>query len=172
MDLSFAQGLKAINIHQPPPLPLETGHATVSVEFLHEPDCDVQPVDSLADSIQVENKDNRTILAIPPDPACDETRWLVGPQYGPQLELHILVERLWWADGEEDEVPCEWKDTHINLPHSAFVATSNKAIWVRLPRPRWIDAVLVGFEQARSRRFTLKVTENTIPVPFREFTDT
>jgi hypothetical protein len=172
LDFRFAQGLKAINVHQPIFLPLETGHVLVSVEFIHEPDCKVQPADTFAGRVRVEQKDDRTILAIPPDPAYDESRWLVGPQNEQQLELRILAERIWWAGGPEDNVPCEWIDTCLALARDDFIATSNKAIWVRFPRPRWINEVYVGFEQATSRCFSLKVTENTLAVPLREFADT
>jgi len=172
LDFRFAQGLKDIHVNQPPPLPLETGHATVSVEITHEPGWDIRPEDGISGSVRVEQKEDRRIFAIPPDPASDNTCWLAGPHNGPQVGFRVLVERLWWAVGEEGEVPREWKDRHFSLLRGDFAATSNKALWMRLPRPRWIDAVDVGFEQIKSRRFTLKVDEGTITIPCREFADT
>lgn len=40
---------------------------------------------------------------------------------------------------------------------------------MRVPRPRWIDEVSVGFK--RPRPFALKIAENTVVIPLRDFTD-
>jgi hypothetical protein len=76
LDFIFLCALKEIKIPQPSPLPPEGGHNLVRVEFFHEPGCAVQSVGSPA-NIQIECQHNKTILTIPPDPAYDETRWIV-----------------------------------------------------------------------------------------------
>jgi len=171
LDFRFVGSLKGIKVHQSSAVPLEGRHTAVSVEFFHESDCRIQPADDLAGSVLIERKDSETILTIPPDPTTDKTRWPVCSQNSPPAEVMILVERIWWALGEENEIPSEWRDTCFTLSRDDFAAISNKAIWVRLPRPRWIDAVSVGFDQPKSRRFAVKVTENTVSVPLRDFAD-
>jgi small subunit ribosomal protein S9 len=89
----------------------------------------------------------------------------------PQVEVTILVERLWWGIGEEHQEPSEWKDQPLPLQRDDFAATSTKVLWLRLPRRRWVDKVLVGFERPKARPYNVKVTEKTIAVPLREFSD-
>ena len=170
LHFRFTRGLKEIKLVQPSPLPSGDGHAPVSVEFLHEPGFDVQPVD-FSINIQIERQGEKTTLTIPPNPKYDETGWSVGPVGGPQVEVTILVERLWWGIGEEHNVPSEWKDKALTLAREDFAATSNKALWLRLPRLRWVNKVLVGFGQEKARPYDVKVTEKTIAFPLREFGD-
>ncbi len=171
LDFRFLCALKEIRILQPSPLPSEDGHRPVCVEFLHELGCVVQPVDG-PKNIQIERQDDKTTLTIPPDPTCDETRWLVGSEGGTWVvEVTILVEKLWWAVGEENYEPSEWKDQPFTLLPDNFAATSKKALWLRFVRRRWVDKVLVGLEQPKARAYDVKVTEKTIAVPLREFGD-
>ena len=172
LDFRFIKGLKDIRIRQSSFLPLSTGHEEVPIEFIHELDCKVQPADASARRVMIEQKDEKTILAIPPDPSYDNTFWRIGLKNGQQLESHILVERVWWTVGLDSGTPNDWKDTCISLSRDDFVATSNKAIWVRFPRPRWVNTISVGFKREFSRCFVLKVTENTLAIPLREFADT
>jgi hypothetical protein len=171
LDFRFVGGLKDIKVHQPSPLPSEAGHVTVSVELFHEPDCCIQPACGLEGNMQIEHEDDKTILTIPPDPTSDETRWLVGPQDGPQVEVTILVERLWWNVREEDNAPSEWEDQLLILSRSDFTATSRKALWLLLPRRRWVDRVFVGFEQPKARSYTAKVMERKVAIPLCDFGD-
>lgn len=171
LDFRFICALKEIRILQPFPLPSEDGHRPVCVEFLHEPGCAVLPADGLACSIEIEREDDKTILSIPPDPTCDETRWLAGHKGGSQVEVTVLVERLWWAVGEEHNAPSEWEDQLLTLPRNNFAATSVKALWLRLPRRRWVDVVSVGFERFKARQFSMKATERMLTIPLREFGD-
>ena len=170
LDFRFICALKGIRIFQPSPLLPEGGHSPVRVELLHEPGCSVQPIGYPA-SIQIECRDDKTILTIPPDPTCDKTCWLIGSEGGPQVEVTILVERLWWGIGEEHIEPSEWQDQPFTLSREDFAATSMKALWLRLPKRRWVDKVLVGFEQAKARPFDIRVTENATAVSLREFGD-
>lgn len=170
LDFRFICTLKEVRILQPSPMPSQGGHRLVSVQFLHEPGCTVQPMDSLT-NIQIEYQHDKTILTVPPDPTCDQTRWLVGPEGGPQVEVALLVERLWWGIGEDHDEPSEWRDQPFTLSRDDFAATSKKALWLRLPRRGWVDKVLVGFEQPKARPYDVRVTEKTIAVPFREYGD-
>jgi ribosomal protein S9 len=170
LDFRFICALKEIKIPQPPPFPSAGGHEPVCVEFLHEPGCAVQPADGLA-NIQIKQQDDKTTLTIPPDPTYDETRWLVRPQGKCQVEVTILVERLWWGIGEVRNAPAAWEDQPFAVARDHFAATSKKALWLRLPTRRWVDKVLVGFDQPKARPYDVKVAEKTIAVPFCEFCD-
>ena len=171
LDFRFICALKEIRILQPSPLPSEDGHRPVRVEFLHEPGCAVQPIDGSGSSAQIEYENDKTILTIPPDPTCDKTRWLVCSEDAAKVEVTILVERLWWAVGEDDKEPSQWEDQPFTLSRDDFAATSRKALWLRVPRLRWVNKILAGFEQPKARPYNVRVTEKTIAVPLREFSD-
>jgi ribosomal protein S9 len=171
LDFRLVCALSKIRILQPSPFPFEDGHESTCVEFHHKPGCAIQPADDLACSIQIESKDNKTILAIPPEPTYDETQWRVGSEGKPQVQVTILVERFWWAVGQEDNLPFEWEDELLIITCDDFAATSKKALWLRLPKRRWADRILVGFERSRARPYTMKVAEKEIAIPLRDFGD-
>ena len=171
LDFRLVIALKEIKIFQPSLFPSETQRGPVYVEFIHESDCAIQPADDLARSIQVEGKGNKTRLTIPPSPTYDETGWRVGSKGTPQMHIAILVERLWWAVGQEGTLPLEWEDQLLFLTCDDFAATSKKALWLRLPRRRWTDRVIAGFEQSRARPYATKVTGREISIPLRDFGD-
>lgn len=172
VDFRFHFILKDIRVHQSSSLPSSNGHESVHVEFLYDPDCVVSPADDLERSIQIISVNNKTILTIPPVPIYDKTFWLVGHKDGPKVEVAILVERLWWTVGEENIMPTEWGDKLVILRCDEFAAASKKALWLRIPRRRWIDRIHVGFEQSKARPYSVKVMEKTVVIPFREFCDT
>lgn len=170
IDFRFLSVLREIRLRQPPHLPAGNGYQPACVEFLHETDCVVQPASNLT-NIQVECQDDKTILSIPPDPTCDESQWLVGPKRGPQVEVTINVERIWWAIGEENNPPDKWQDRPLLLSREDFKATSSKTLWLRLPRCRWVDKIFVGFERSSARPYAVKVTDRAVAIPLREYGD-
>jgi len=171
LDFRFVSALQEIKILRPSPFPSESGHDSVYVELGHEPGFVIQPADDLARNIQVESKNNKTALTVSPEPIYDETRWRVGSEGTPQVYITILVERLWWAVGQEGTLPLEWEDRLLSLTCDDFAPTSKKALWLRLPRRRWTDGVLVGFQQSRARPCPVKVTEKEISIPLRDIGD-
>ena len=171
LDFRFVSGLKDIKMTQSSLFPSEEGHSTVSVEFSHDSNFNIHPKDGIEGDVEITREENTSILTIPPRHNFDETCWIVGPHKGPQVEVNILVERIWWGVGDDDETPSEWKDKPISLSRDDFAPTSNKAIYLRFPKPRWIDAVLVGFEQDRARSFSVSVGERTVGIPLRDFGD-
>ena len=170
MDFRFVSVLKEIKVLQPSPLPSEDGHKPVRVELAHEADCAVQPVSKVT-NIQVERQDDKTVLIVPPDPACDESQWLVGPERGPWVEVTLNVERIWWGVGEKNNPPSDWQDRPVILAREDLRATSSKALWLRLPKPRWVNRVLVGFERSKARPYNVRVTEKAVAIPLREYND-
>lgn len=170
LDFRFISSLKRIKLLELCPLPSEDGHKSVYVEFLHEPDFILQPAEDYR-HIQIERECERTVLIICPDPAWDETRWLVSLKDGPQVEVTLLVERLWWAIGEEGVQPDQWMDKPVALSREDFAATSLKTLYLRFPKRRWMDGVLVGFEKHKARKFPVKVSERIVVIPLRDFGD-
>jgi hypothetical protein len=74
--------LKEIKTPQPFHFPAKAGYEDASIEFVHDSDCAVQLGENLP-GIKIERQDDRTLVVIPPDPACDRTSWLVGCDGGP-----------------------------------------------------------------------------------------
>lgn len=171
LDFRVVIPLRDIKILQSSSFPSDDGHESARIELHHESNCTIQPADDLAKKIQIEKKDNRTILTIPPDPIYDETRWLVGYGRPRQVQATFLVERIWWAIDKEETPPSKWVDDLLTLQSDDFSATSNRALWIRFPRKRWINRVQVGFERVRGRPYLVKVTEREIAIPLREFGD-
>ncbi len=170
-DFRFLSALKKVSILQASPLPPEGGHEPVCVEFLHEPGCIVEPQKG-SGNIQVERPyADKTVLIVPPDPACDESQWLVGPVSGPKVEVTVRVERVWWALGEESTTPSEWRDRPVLLSREDLKAASSKALWLRLPKERWVRRVLVGFEHSKSRHYDVRVSEKAVVIPLRDYSD-
>ena len=162
LDFRFLATLREIRIPPSSPIPSEGGHMPVKVELIHEPNCVLKAADKVAPGIQAKQEDNKSILTIPPNPACDRTYWRVGPHDGPLVEVVVLVERLWWAVGQEDNTPSDWEDKPLSLLREDFIATSKKALWLRLPRRRWVDRVIMGFEPTKGRTYVVRVEESMI----------
>jgi ribosomal protein S9 len=169
MDFRFLCDLKEINIPSSSLFPSDSGHELVSVEFIHEPDCVVKPADGLASSIQTKPEDGKTILTIPPKAAYDASRWRVGPPNGTRIDVTVLVERVWWAISGESNEPSEWGDKVFTLSREDFFPTSDKTLWLRFPKRRWTDRVLVGFDRSKARDYPVKVAEETVAIPLRNF---
>lgn len=167
----FVAGLKAISILTNDLVPSPDGHATGTVEISHEAGYRVTHSGKECPDLQVERETQRTILRITPRADCDLTRWLIRLQDDQErnVELTILVKRLWWALGAVNVKPSHWGDKPIQLSPEDLTATSNQAIWLRLPKPRLVAAVSAGFNQERSRKFPVRVTDNAVGIPLRDF---
>jgi len=171
LDFRFVSVLKEIRVSDHPFLPIAKGHTAVDVKFLHQSDCEVRLTEGPAGTLQITYEDQKTGAIIPPNATCDETHWIIGPKGGPQVEVTILVERVWWAGGEEDTVPPQWTDKPLTLSRDCFAATSNRALWLRFPRPRWVDKVDVGFDRSKRRPYSVEVTGRELAIPLRHFGD-
>jgi ribosomal protein S9 len=85
------------------------------------------------------------------------------------VEVTILIERIWWALGTERTDPGTWEDRPFSLCPIDFRATSDKGFWVRLPRLRWTSELSVGFDRAKARAYTVRVSKQTVFIPLRDF---
>jgi len=171
LDFRFARGLEKIALSTSPPLPDPEGHLSALVEFHHAPNYEVVPSCDTAESLQISCHQGKTTVEVPPNSNLDRTEWQVGPRDGPKTTVTVLVERLWWALSSEDKPPERWQDRHLDLSKEDFAAASQKAIWLRMPKRRWIKTVRAGFEYSKSRPYSLKVDEAAIVIPLREFGD-
>lgn len=171
LDFRVVSALHKVRIPPSSPFPSEDGYEPAQIELHHDPDFVITPADDLAQKIQIEKKNNKTVLIVPPAFIYDETRWLVGSGARPQVLASLLVERIWWAIEKEDSLPSQWGDGLIALQREDFNATSNQALWLRLPRRRWAKRLFVGFERPRARPYPVKVTEREVTIPLREFGD-
>jgi len=171
LDFRFAPGLENIAVAQHPPLPTSTGHADVNVNILHKPNLSISLADQPGVELVTAREDQRTIITLPPDPGYDETRWFIGPTDGLMVEMTIQTERVWWAIGEIVGAPDSWTDKQLTVSRDSFSASSNAALWLRLPRPRWVSEVKAGFEHWRSRRYPVEVERRELAIPLREFAD-
>jgi len=171
LDFRVVSALHKVRTLQSSPFPSEDGHEPSRIELHHDFNFVIKPADDLARKIQLERENNKTILIVPPASIYDETQWFVGSSGQPQVQASFLVERIWWAIEKEENSPSQWGDEIITLQHGDFNATSNRALWLRLPRRRWAKCVYVGFEHTRARPYTVKVTEREVIIPLREFGD-
>jgi hypothetical protein len=170
LDFRFAAGLREIRILQTDPCLPEKGHKLTTVEFYHDPDWRVTP-SAAGGYVNIQAGSERTILRIAPTPECDRSEWLVGPDKGPKVKVAVLVDRVWWAIGSERQIPSQWQDDCLPVPREAFIATSEDAIWLRLPKCRWTDRVFFGFCSGIHRAYQVKLNECTVAVPLRDFGD-
>jgi len=167
----FAAGLRAITLQASNAFPSATGHQATIVEFQHDADWRVTRSSGSPAEVSIESTEEKTILAIPPTQNFDRTEWLLGLGGGPQVEISILVERIWWATSEEKSLPQQWTDKQIVVTREDLKASSTKALWLHLPKQRWTHSVLVGFSQATARAYRVLTTESAVAVPLRDFGD-
>jgi hypothetical protein len=170
LDFRFAAGLRGI-VQPRNPFPSAAGHGVATVEFQHDADWCITRSSMSHEGVKVEIEGEKTILTIPPVAECDLTGWSLGPCGGPNVDVTTLVERIWWAVSSIKEPPLQWQDACLSFLPDDFAATSEKAVWLRFPKPRWTDQVFVGFQKTKRREYALKVQESTIAVPLRDFSD-
>ncbi len=117
------------------------------------------------------SKDDSTIVTIPPRPDYDKTHWILSDGNAAKVEATVIVERIWWCVGRLGVVPANWTDHAISLSRKDFTAITDKALWVKFPRNRWISKIEVGFNRTKSRYYNVEVEKKEIAVPLRDFCD-
>ncbi len=173
LDFRFATALTEIRVAQPEPFPSEAGHPPATLEFRHGNDCVVEPYERHAATLSVERQAGGTIAVVPPDPAFDRTYWELKPRLGSPVPISVLVERIWWRIGVEHSTPAEtgWCDRPLALERDAFKATSDAVLYLRLPKRRWVNEVLVGFTEDKRRSYKVRAESRCLSVALREFGD-
>jgi len=172
MDFRFLRNLRDIKIEYcSSGLPKPTGHENAIVKFLHHPDCMVTLKDEDKQHLlHIHLENDQTSVNVPRDPHCDNTNWILNDR-GVEIEVSIVVERIWWSLGPLEAVPRTWDDRPIPLSRKDFNAITDNALWVRFPRPRFVEKIGVGFDREKSRFYRVEVEKQEVPIPLRDFCD-
>jgi hypothetical protein len=171
LDFRFVAGLRGITIQPDSPLPRADGHEPRAIGLRLDGGYGLAPLSADSREVEIVRDGCVTLLTIPPKPDCDRTGWLVRAESGRKVQIELLVERVWWALSDENKEPSQWCDVCLALAVGDFKPTSNKAIWLRVPKPRWSGAAFVGFRPEAKRRYSAKVSERTIVIPLRDLGD-
>ncbi|HZO90109.1 MAG TPA: hypothetical protein VFB38_17405 [Chthonomonadaceae bacterium] len=167
IDFRYLAFLDAIDIRQPAPVPPPEGHGEVYVTFMHQFGCDIQRAKGMPQNIEIAKSLDSTLVAIPADPNCDETRWHIRQHNGAETECLIRIERLWWSFGQQKA----WSDQPVALSRHDLSPTSEEVLYLRLPVAGWADKIAVGFEYTRARQLLLKRTDDTVSIRLSELCD-
>lgn len=171
MDFRFSAGLKDIRIMNSECLPKPNGYENVIVQFTHQTNCKVEPADeNLHRTLSICGEDDATRITIPPNANYDKSHWILRDGEA-KTKVTVLVERIWWGISHLNEVPINWTDKTVSLSRKDFTAITDKAIWVKFPRKRWISKIEVGFNRTKSRPYNLEVDKEEIAIPLRDFCD-
>lgn len=174
VNFRFLPGLEAIELAQPPLFPPQPGdgHAELRVTFHHGSAVNVERIDERLREVQ-RTGEQKCTATIPANWAFDLTRWRVQLRTGNQVRASVTavvrVDRIWWAVGDENRVPDDWGDVSLT-PHPERMANGpTKAIWIRLPRTRWVGKVKVGFQAGEQPEYRVPVNDATRGIPLRDF---
>lgn len=171
MDFRFIAGLKDIQIMNSECLPEPDGYNDVIVQLIHQANCKVEPAGGeMYHALKIRQENNLTIVTIPPRPNYDKTHWILSNESA-TTKVAVLVERVWWCVDRLGVVPESWKDKTVSLSREDFTATTDKALWMKFPRKRWISKIEVGFNHTKSRGYSVEVKKEEIAVPLRDFCD-
>jgi hypothetical protein len=175
LDFRFVAGLREISVPARSLVPpTEEGHLPTTITILHEAGYRVTPSDDGCPDIRLEGDREKTIIEVPRSPECDRSEWTIRTQGGDGegVPITLLIERLWWGVGTDVRSPGEWTDRPIPLVSGDFAATSDKAIWLRLSRARWLGNVAVGYRREDAREYYVRVAQRDVPIPLRDFAGT
>jgi hypothetical protein len=172
LDFRFVSTIDKIKIHQNSVLPEESGHQEVTVELTHKPNCTIKPAAPTNNSIVIKKEMNHTIIVIPPQPEADESSWLLGIENGPHVCATLLAERIWWTFSDEATDPTDWHDKPAVLKREDFNSSAHEALWVRIPKPGWVDRVYVDFSTSYPRDFLINRDQRVKRILLDNFYDT
>ena len=172
MDFRFLPALNNIRIERSDFLPGPNGYNNVTVRFLHQTGCKVELMnEDTQHTLEIRRENDQTIVTIPPKSDCDKTHWILRDGDA-EIEVTVLVKRIWWAFGVIGVTPTDWADNPITLYRKDFTAITDNALWARLPRMRFVRKIDVGFDRNKSRSYQVEVEEKEITIPLRDFCDT
>ena len=172
MDFRFLKVLNDIRIESSDFLPGPNGYDNVSVQFLHQTDCKVELMDDDAQhALKIYRESGQTVVTVPPKPNYDKTHWILCDGDA-KIKVTVLVEKIWWSFGIIGVATTDWVDRPIDLSHKHFTATSDKALFLRFPRLRFVRKIDVGFDRNKSKPYQVEVGKKEIAIPLRDFCDT
>jgi hypothetical protein len=165
IDFRFAAGLDRIEPFNQTLLPTDNGYTSFDIEIYHNRSWTLTQQNP-GPRVEVNRSEYGTQLCIKPDPKLDSTIWRIHDEHDHAAILEILVERIWWGLGTDTDQQVEWGDKSLQLQPEDFRATSHTAIWLKLPKKRWVESLLVGFRDYM-QRLPIRVTDNTCMIPLR-----
>lgn len=168
LDFRFAAGLKALNVENGSVLPGTGGHSEARIVFRHSGNYAIRSPSP--GSLGLVAFSEGSIAHVPPDPECDDSKWIVGAEAGFNTDVTVLVERIWWAIAHDltETSGLKWTSLPFSLSREDFRATSPTVIHFRQPRPGWAEEVRIGFEANRNRPVHLSRSERNFLIPLRE----
>jgi len=171
MDFRFIAGLRDIQIMNSECLPEPVGYNDVTVQFIHQANCKVEPAgEEMHHALKIHRENDMIIVTVPPKHDYDKTHWFVRDGDA-EIKVTVLVERIWWCVGRMGIVPTNWTDKTVSSSRKDFTAITDKALWVKFPRTRWISKIDVGFNRIKSRFYNVEVEKKEIAIPLRDFCD-
>ena len=165
---AFSRLLRDIKVSGAPVLPGADGHSETRLEFEHDAETAVEAFFG-EQELEALPIDGGTVFSVPP--RCEQVHWQIGCTGESPLKCITRIERLWWAFGSDSIQPTEteWTDKPVVVRRGDFRASSDKVIWVRLPKPQWVENVRVGFSQNSARNYCPPASEREFVIPLREF---
>ena len=173
LDFRFALALENIGIDHHDVLPGSLGHKPVSITFFHS-NYSPDKLECQSDSeLQLLSKGKETTGAIPPKASDDKTNWIFWLDKNSNVEVSILVERIWWSVclQETNTQNILWSDKTVVLHPLHLAATSRHLLKIRLPRCRWTKEVQIGFEKRKARIYRVEVTKQEVDIPLNHLVD-
>lgn len=171
MDFRFLTSLNDVCIENSNFLPDQNGYDNVTVRFLHQTDCKVELINKdTHHTLEIQIENGQTIVIIPPKLDCDKTHWILR-NGNAEIEVTVLIERIWWALGMLGMIPTDWVDKPINLSCKDFTAITERALWLRFPRPLFTRRIDVGFDRSKIRSYQVEVEKKDLAIPLRDFCD-
>jgi len=171
MDFRFMTAFEDIRMESSGSLLHPSGYKNVTAKFLHEAGCKIELMgEDKQHDLEIHRESGQTSVTVPPKPDCDKTHWILRDGDA-EIEVTVLVERIWWAFGVAGVAATDWVDKPITLSRKDFTAVTDKALWVRLPRLRFVRRINVGFDRTKSSSFQVEVEKKEIAIPLRDFSD-
>ncbi|NQT21629.1 MAG: hypothetical protein HQ592_18130, partial [Planctomycetes bacterium] len=171
LDFRLSVALRCVRRESVSLLPASEGHSPLTVELCHTSGCRIRPANASARKAHVKPGNEATFIGLPSCPGDDETLWEIVDEHGSHVEIAISAERIWWALGTEESEPEEWADRTLKVGRNSLRATSDAALWLRLPQTGRVEHIAVGFESTEPRDFTPRGNERTVRMPLRNFSD-
>lgn len=160
LDFQFMRGLRQIDIRNVRLLPAPDGHKTAKIVFHGE--CEIAAKNPRP-GVRLSGR----AAEVAPRPDNDQTRWEIRDGDA-KVEVEILLERIWWAQGLKEQQPEAWVDKLILLKLEDVSVTSEEGLWIKLPRDGFAENVFIGFPGAM-RQHSVTARKSAVFAPLKEF---
>ena len=169
ISFKYLDNLQEIKIDDYPILPGSSGHAEISVHFIHDQGCEIGIASNEATGVALRSDDKGTVATISPIPALDITRWLVRDSQNRQLSLTTRLNRIWWQLANHTKIPEKNHAKDIPIKISSFNSGGEPdlGVYIWLPE-QYNDKFLIGFEKNRAKAYSKNANESGIFISMNE----